>query len=213
MPGLGQTQRQPQGHRYLIFVGNNSDVIRAAFQRRAWWRSALADEPRVEYYRHKLMCDEACAASAYELMWKPTLGIKLSTAAESTTVHALAPPPAGAHRGVPQALNHFPSVKPIASKNGLFRSLQVYYTRCGMDVYDNVPTTFLLQVRLSSCANACVAKRALPLLVPAAAQNIANGSAEWSRFTALLPRARGGAVRGGGRAPPSEALRREAFGS
>ena len=31
----------------------------------------------VEDYRHKLMCDEACASSAYELMWKPTLGIKL----------------------------------------------------------------------------------------------------------------------------------------
>lgn len=146
MPGLGQQQRTPAGHRYLIFAGNNSDVIRSALQRRAWWRSALADEPRVEYYRHKLMCDEACASSAYELMWKPTLGIKLSSAAESTTVHALAAPPAGAHRGVPQALNHFPSVKPIASKNGLFRSLQVYYSRCGMDVYDNVPTTFLLQV-------------------------------------------------------------------
>lgn len=113
-------------------------------------------------------------------MWKPTLGIKLSSAAEATTIHALAAPPAGTHRGVPQALNHFPSVKPIASKNGLFRSLQVYYARCGVDVYDNVPTTFLLQ-------------------------NITKpeGAAEWARFVAYfraLAEGRPGAV--GERLPP-----------
>jgi hypothetical protein len=178
MPGhpYQQQAQRPHGtYRYLIFMGNNSEVIRNTLQRRAWWRSAITDEPRVEYYRHKIMCDEACASSAYDLMWKQTLGIKLSSAAEPTTIHALAGPPSGVHRAVPQALNHFPSVKPIASKNGLFRSLQVYFCRLGMDVFDSVPTTFLLQASggsahapslLAGMQSLCAARTHIPSPLP-----------------------------------------------
>jgi Tubulin-tyrosine ligase family len=147
-------------YRYLIFLGNNSDLVRVTLQRRAWWQSAIEDEdgkgvvntlmpgslfggpPRLDYTKHKLLCEDSLLANSFDFTWRPTLGMKLNTG-QIATLHTIEGAPGGA--SAKQLVNHYPSVKCIASKTGLLRSLFDYYTRLGIEPFDNVPTTFVLR--------------------------------------------------------------------
>jgi Tubulin-tyrosine ligase family len=156
---------KPKKFKYLIFLGNNSDLLRVCLQRRSpWWQTSLEDEsadgkistvlgsssmfggpPRRDYSKHKEMAEKALLANAFDFCWRPTLGLKLSSGA-TITIHSPEPPPVKPGKAQQlQLLNHYPSVKCIASKTGLLRSLLRYYSRCGVDPFANVPTTFILR--------------------------------------------------------------------
>lgn len=149
----------PAGQRwkYLIFLGNNSELVRVTLQRRPWWTTAVDDEdgkggvntlmpgslfggpPRVDYSKHKTMAEEALIAGAWDFCWRPTLGMKLNSG-QLATLHSVDMAAPGR-----QLVNHFSAVKCIASKTGLLRSLLEYYSRLGVETFDHVPTTFVLR--------------------------------------------------------------------
>jgi hypothetical protein len=104
----------------------------------------------MEAAKHKAMAEEALQAHppVFELAWRPTLGMKWRS--ESTTLHILGANRDDAQPAPLQLVNHFPSVKCIASKAGLFNALKQYYGLLGMEVFDAVPTTYIVtQVRTS----------------------------------------------------------------
>lgn len=144
--------------RYLIFLGNNSELVRHTLQRRSWWSTSIDDEDaaggvcttvvsplggltKIDYYKHKVMAEDALLANRFDFCWKPVLGLKLHGSNELATIHSVDTLPGGPA----QLVNHFPSVKCIAAKTHLLRGLQVYYARCGLEVFDHVPTTFVVR--------------------------------------------------------------------
>jgi len=147
-------------YRYLVCLGNNSELPRETLRRRGWWRSTIDDEdaaghvstllpsmiyggpPRLDYSGHKVMAEAALLGNAFAFCWRPVLGMKLSSG-EFATLHSIDPPRDGPADA--QLVNHFPTVRCIGSKNGLLRGLQAYYARIGAAVFDHVPTTFVLR--------------------------------------------------------------------
>jgi hypothetical protein len=147
-----------QRWRYVIFLGNNSELVRVTLQRRPWWATAVDDEDakggvstlmpgslfggpaRVDYSRHKTLAEDALLSGGWDFCWRPTLGMKLNSGQLATLHSAESPAPPGR-----QLVNHFPAVKCIASKTGLLRGLLEYYARFGVHTFDHVPTTFVLR--------------------------------------------------------------------
>ena len=188
-------------YRYLVFLGNNSELVRGTLQRRPWWRTAIEDEdsrgavctvlpaamfggpPRMDWGRHKQLAEEGLLSNAFDVCWRPTLGMKLYTG-DLATIHSVEPPSAGDGGPGRQLMNHFPSVKCIAAKTGLARHLGDYYARLGLEVFDHVPTTFILRD---------IGRRGLP---------------EYSRFCAHFRQLGGGDVEGSGERMPAKHCRR-----
>jgi hypothetical protein len=144
----------------LIFLGNNSGLVRETLCRRPWWNTAIEDEDsrgtiglmqgttaygaaRIDYAKHREFAEESLFSGRFDFCWRPTLGLRVLDGIPVTIHTAMN---ANAINSAPrQLLNHLPAVKCIASKTGLYRSIACYYDRLGVDLSANVPTTFILR--------------------------------------------------------------------
>ena len=133
---------------FIVFGGNNPDILAETMSYRPWWRVEVVKTPTSVDNVIKRILPRA------DLVWKPTLYVRRPVAGKTPcTLHTVP----SEWPGRLQLVNHFPEVKCLTSKTGLLRNMRRHYAATSRDVFDNLPSS-------------CVTQRVMRCIHPSTAQ-------------------------------------------